>query len=498
MNDDLLTPDAKADIQGFVTSGYGHLSHAAYLCVEILDRLQAQSWLQELLPHVTPATSWRARPDAPKERPHRALNLAFTARGLEAIGLSRVALRSFPEDFLDGIASTRRSQILGDWGSSAPEAWEVGGPSAPPIHLLLMLHATTRAHLDTWLADLRAGLRKRPGLAEHAAVAQGGYRPSHDREPFGFFDAAAQPQIAGIKGRGVRTGEFVLGYVNEYNFHPASPVVPQAEDPENVLPVSRNPHRAGYHDLGRHGTFVVYRKLQQDVAGFWTFLRSESVRHKGAPDPDFMIWLASKMVGRWPSGAPLALQPEPGDGPHPPTDDFLYAESDPAGLACPFGSHIRRTNPRDQIRPSGPAESLNMSARHRIMRRGRVYGEPLFDPMLLDRPDDPQTRRLLLELADDGAARGVHFFCVNASIKRQFEFVQQAWVNNPRFNGLVNNRDPLGGDNDPDAETPSVMIVPGRPEGLRTAPLPRFITVRGGAYLFMPGLRALRYLSVLG
>jgi hypothetical protein len=102
---------------------------------------------------------------------------------------------------------------------------------------------------------------------------------------------------------------------------------------------------------------------------------------------------------------------------------------------------------------------------------------------------------MLLNLQDDGQARGIHFFCVNASIRSQFEFVQQAWVNNPRFNGLVNNRDPIGGDNDPTASAPSAMHIPGQPTGLRTAPLPRFIIVRGGAYLFLPSLTALRFLA---
>jgi deferrochelatase/peroxidase EfeB len=263
--------------------------------------------------------------------------------------------------------------------------------------------------------------------------------------------------------------------------------------------VSKNPYRQEvYHDLGINGTFVVYRKLAQDVAGFWRYLQRESIRHKGKADATFMIWLASKMVGRWPNGAPLVLAPEASQNHIGPSDDFLYAQSDPVGLACPFGSHIRRTNPRDQIRPAGPTESLHMSARHRLLRRGRVFGAQLFDPLLLDHPDDPETQRTLIDLADDGQPHGIHFFCVNASIKRQFEFVQQAWVNNPRFSGLVNNRDPLGGDNNPAAASPSVMLVPGEPVGLRTAPLSRFIRVLGGAYLFMPSLTALRYLSRLG
>ena len=172
-------------------------------------------------------------------------------------------------------------------------------------------------------------------------------------------------------------------------------------------------------------------------------------RVKGELNPQFMVWLAAKMVGRWPSGAPLLLAPD-ADRPDLRTDDFLYASVDPDGLACPFGSHIRRTNPRDQVGPAGPVESLHMSARHRILRRGKLYGPPLFDHAALTQPENPEALRRMLDLQDDHQTRGVHFLCVNASLKDQFEFIQQAWVNNPNFGGLVDNRDPLVGDNDPE------------------------------------------------
>ena len=98
---------------------------------------------------------------------------------------------------------------------------------------------------------------------------------------------------------------------------------------------------------------------------------------------------------------------------------------------------------------------------------------------------------------DDGVARGIHFFCVNASIKSQFEFVQQTWCNNPRFGGLNDNKDPIIGDNGCPSQPPTYMTIPRQPSGYRTGALPRFVTVRGGAYLFMPSLTALRFLAAL-
>jgi len=491
-----LTPEAKADIQGFITSGYGHLPAGAYLFLEVRDRAQAQQWLQELRPHLTTAASWRSALDAPKRKPKRALNIAFTYSGLEALGLSQAALRTFPTEFRQGMASAERSRILSDIGKSDPAQWELGGPRNAVIHVVLILNAQTEADRDMWCGEVRQTLKDiHGGVVEHESSAQYGNRPEHSREPFGFFDGIAQPQIEGIKGSGVRTGEFILGYPNAYGFNPLSPVVPAMDDPTHILPRSANPYhrQARYRDLGRNGSYIVYRKLEQDVASFWRFLQDESLRLKGVVDPGFMVWLAAKMVGRWPSGAPLVLAPD-SDTPDLRTDDYLYAREDPQGLACPFGAHIRRTHPRDQIGPAGQIESLHMSSRHRILRRGKQYGPPLFDPTVLTRPDQPTALQAIVDLQDDGQSRGTHFLCANASIKSQFEFIQQTWANNPTFSGLANNRDPLVGDNDP-VTAPGGMLIPGIHSTIRTAPLPSFVTMRGGAYLFMPGLTTLRYLS---
>ena len=238
----------------------------------------------------------------------------------------------------------------------------------------------------------------------------------------------------------------------------------------------------------------MYRKLQQDVAGFWQFMKREAVRRTGAEDTDHMIWLASRCVGRWPSGAPLVLAPHADDPAAGDRDDFLYGD-DADGLACPLGAHIRRTNPRDVIKPYPTAQSLSMSEAHRLLRRARAFGPALFDPAVLTDPTNLAGRKALLELADDGNARGIHFFCVNASIRSQFEFVQQTWCNNPRFGGLNDNKDPIIGDNARTDQPSSHMTIPRRPFRVRTAALPRFVKVRAGAYLFMPSLTALRFLA---
>lgn len=494
-----LPDDVLADIQGFITSGYGHLSYAAYLFVRFLDAASARQWLARIAPDVTSARAWPKTADGEKLKPALVNNIAFTADGFAALGVPTRVLCTFAVEFQEGMTRELRSKILGDTEESDPEHWEFGGTSGAPIHAVVIAHAISVAALERACEAQRAMLAETAGgVVELAGTMQTGYRPDGDHEPFGFHDGVAQPSVAGIGGDGVPTGEFILGYPNHYGIVPPTPSVPADIDAARLLPALDNPyhHHARLHDLGLNGSYVVYRKLQQDVVGFWQFMKREAVRVTGKEDPAFMVWLAARCVGRWPSGAALALAPLADDPRLRDRDDFLYAD-DPDGLACPLGAHVRRTNPRDDLTPYPPAESLSMSEAHRILRRARVFGPTLFDPKDLADATSDACRTALLGLADDGRARGIHFFCVNASIRSQFEFVQQTWCNNPRFGGLDDNKDPICGDNDRKDELPSRMTIPATPRRLRTSPLPRFVTVKAGAYLFMPSLKALQFLSAL-
>jgi len=492
-----LGEEVLSDIQGFVTSGYGHLSHAAYLFLQFQQAAQARQWLALTTPAITSARSWPIGSNGEKIKPSVALNIAFTAGGIQAFGLPSEVLCTFPSEFQEGIASPDRSRVLGDTEESDPAQWELGGTAMPPIHAVLFIYAESATGLAAACRAQRTAIEDaQGGVVELFGSMQSGYRPDDNREPFGFHDGIAQPPIAGIHGNGVPTGEFILGYPNHFQIRPPTPVVPAALDREGILSALNNPYHADrpLRDLGRNGSYVVYRKLEQDVAGFWQFMKREAVRSTATANADYMIWLASRCVGRWPSGAPLALTPDVDDPRSGDRDDFIYG-GDTEGLACPFGSHIRRTNPRDVIKPYAPAQSLSMSEAHRLLRRARVFGPALFDASVLTDSAKPEGRRRLTELADDGNVRGIHFFCVNASIKTQFEFVQQTWCNNPRFAGLNDNKDPLIGDNARTDQTSSHMTIPRRPFRVRTAALPRFVRVKAGAYLFMPSLTALRFLA---
>lgn len=481
-----LTPPNREDIQGILLSGFGHLSYTYYLVLTVTDAVAAKAWLKQTIPAVTTAQRWPKDANGKTIKPDITLNLALTHSGLAVLWLVEKALNTFPREFIEGMAEPKRAEILGDTGASAPSQWEFGGDRGASVHLMVMLHGHSLEQLKDYAQTL---LGDGSGLA--VVAVEEGFRLPSKKEHFGFNDSVSQPEIKGLETPGsspsqvVATGEFLLGYPDGYGIFALTPVVPAADDPEHLLPGFPGTELPGYKNFGHNGSFMVYRKLSQDVARFWQYIDSQTRDAEGQPDPQAMKLIAAKFVGRWPSGAPLTLTPDQDKPELANQNDFLYLPTDAKGFGCPMGAHIRRTNPRDSLLDAPGQGSLMTSSRHRILRRGSLYGPPLFP---LDAIDQGQ---LPIDIQADGQERGLHFFCFNADIGRQFEFVQQTWANNPRFEGLYDNKDPLIGDND----GTGTMAMPRCPVRQRALNLPRFVGMQGGGYFFMPSIRALRYLT---
>ncbi|MGH9477963.1 MAG: Dyp-type peroxidase, partial [Terriglobales bacterium] len=410
----------------------------------------------------------------------------------------------FSAEFLSGMAGqSSRSRRLGDVGASAPANWGWGGPGKMP-HLLLMVYARPGA-LAAWCGQIQGPLWQ-------AAFEVMECLPTSDLtgvEPFGFQDGVSQPAldwecVREPEGQQqaysnlVALGEFLLGYPNEYGQYTDRPLLAPA--PANAgLPWSAEV--PGQRDLGKNGTYVIFRQLQQDVRGFWRYLDGQA-----NGDPALRQQLAEATVGRRMNGdpmLPLRAQPIAGlDARQVARNQFTY-DADPDGARCPFGAHVRRANPRNADLPAGTSgwldrlwrtlgfgtrgyrDDLLASARfHRLLRRGREYGPGLSAAQAVD------------ELPDTGE-HGVQFLCIGASILRQFEFIQNAWMTNTKFNGLSGESDPVLGNRAPVAGCPAsgnFSIPRAQQAPARLAEVPQFITVRGGAYFFLPGLGALRYL----
>lgn len=450
-----------SDIQGLLVRGYARLPYATFLLLGIEPAAKARSSLRKWADEVTDGEAAPARV---------AMNVALTGEGIRSLTGRPELPEGFSHAFDSGMTTPYRSRLLGDVGPDDPADWRWGGTSTPHVHVAVLLYAASEPDLDAVVRRVVAeaeagGLRLLERLDTDVLT---------DREHFGFRDGIAQPTIEGLPRAAhefdvVRAGEFILGYENEYGQRTERPLLPAERDPDRLL--RRDPEGRGAADLGRNGSYLVIRQLRQDVDGFWAYMEDAS-RRAGDSEPDAKVRLAAKFVGRWPSGAPLVLSPERDDPSLAEENAFGYHRSDPFGTACPAGAHIRRSNPRDSLAPSpGTERSWEVGRRHRLLRRGRAYSG--HDSV-------------------DGTERGVHFLCLNANLARQYEFVQHSWANDPAFNGLHQADDGLVG---PRVHGDSMFVEPAWPIRRRHHDLPRFVQVRGGAYFYLPGIAALRYLA---
>ncbi|PYP37329.1 MAG: peroxidase [Gemmatimonadetes bacterium] len=405
-----------------------------------------RDWLAAISEKVQSAAQVRAGPT----QDARWVTVACTWNGLRALGLDEKSLASFPEEFKQGMAA--RAEMLGDTGPNAPAQW-AGGLASTDLHAIAILFAKDAAERGRCQAEHEKLLAKAKGVEVLSSLDLEATPPfdyAHDH--FGYRDRLSQPVIEGSgeeptpgSGAPLKPGEFILGYPDEDG--------PPANQPQPAV-------------LSKNGSYMAYRRLEEHVGKFRDFLRE----HGKTPEEQEL--LAAKLMGRWRSGAPLVLAPDKDDpalGADPKrNNDFNYKEMDPHGYAVPLGSHIRRMNPRDT------AANIN---RRRMIRRGATYGPPL--------PEGAP---------DDGVERGIAAFVICASLVRQFEFAQNVWINDRNFHELGNERDPIIGTQDGTLE----FKIPKRPVRRKITGLPAFTTVRGGAYFFLPGLKALRYLASLG
>jgi deferrochelatase/peroxidase EfeB len=545
------------EIQSLILGGLGFLRHGAAILFALGDNVPAaKAWLRGTMPSIA-FSDGRSLPQA------TILGLAATA--LSRLGLPEDSVATFPPAFIDGMAAPWRLRALGDVGENAPKYWWWGGPDHDRIDGVLVLYAHEEVELRALIESSVAGL-KRHG---HTHVRTVPFRELADRntsaaeqfqakcEPFGFVDGISQPVIRGtykaLRGADpihlVEAGEFILGYPDNRGYLPPGPTLAAIHDPDNLLPLSADSSLQfnsnvvnADRDLGRNGSYLVIRQLEQDVDAFWKVCRREGKRLQASfpagvtASPEEFI--AAKIVGRWRDGSPLvryprypatdaasshplsriaavgpvqhpAVQipsapapvrsvrmlaaarradavkdtkvevetmdtaPSAPDAPPPkpkpefePDNDFLFGTEDPQALRCPFGAHIRRANPRESFEP-GSLEQLAITNRHRIMRIGRFY-----------RPKR-------------GQKKGLFFMCLNGDLERQFEFVQQTWVQSPTFHGLANERDPLIADSGGQCG----YTIPSRAGPVRLNGLQHFVQTRGGGYFFLPGRRFLNYLA---
>lgn len=431
------------DIQHFLMSRPPARA-ARYEFLTFKSAAAGRAWLAGLVDRVGTANSvGSSEPDS------RWVTIGFTWNGLRSLGVDEASLATFPEEFRQGMAA--RAEIIGTTGYNHPEHW-VGGLASPQLHAIAILFACDVAERERCRLQHECHVKQCEEVELVSALDLEAIPPfDYAHEHFGYRDRLSQPVIDGTgveptpgSGPPIKAGEFFLGY-------------PDEEGPAVGLPQPEI--------LSRNGSYVAYLRMEEHVGAFRDFLRAHG------ETPEQQEWVAAKLMGRWRSGAPLVLAPDKDDrnlgADYQRNNDFNYGKMDPYGYGCPLGSHIRRMNPRDT--------AVNMS-RRKMIRRGGTYGPPL--------PEGAP---------EDGIERGIAAFVGCASLVRQFEFAMNVWTNDPNFHELGNERDPIFGTQDGTFD----MTIPKRPIRKRIRGLPAFTTIRGGAYFFLPGIRALRYLTSL-
>lgn len=504
------------DVQGNIVKGYGRYGYpkARYMFFEFVSPDAGRLFVRSLAPLITTGHPW----EDGTERPTATTNIAFSYQGLKHLGLPNETMHTFPDEFCMGMKA--RAEILGDDGPSAHSNWDPIWQNDKDIHMFLSINAKNLDALEGRYNEIQNLLNNRRGGVKQLFGHKGngndnlGYQDASaiyidgiptPKEHFGFTDGISDPYFKGcgshasnVIGGGKRTrqdpatlegwqpletGEFLLGY----------------RDEAKELPVAPSPRL-----LSMNGTFMVYRKLHQNVGSFNQYLKNIAQDY-----PDGEEALKAKLVGRWSNGAPLSLFADQASA-----DEFIAKmqqaqlqlrnattedekatasahygtlrkqltgfdfHDDIDGQRCPMGSHIRRANPRGCLE-YGVKDAYDTPGalvdRRRILRRGLPYGEVT----------DPNS--------DDGD-HGIVFMALNASIFRQFEFVQQQWINYGNDFKLSNEKDPLIGNQNGSEH----MIIQGQSADkppFFCANIPRFVTTRGGEYFFIPSLTAIRMIA---
>ena len=507
------------DIQGNVIRAYGRFGYpvARYVFLNIRDADKGREFVGEITKKVTTSVEW-GKGAGEIEKPKWTVNIAFSYQGLKDLGVPRSSLVGFSPEFASGMKE--RKDILGDDGPSSPEHWdpiwrENRETREKDVHIFISLNARSPAFLEESYAWLQSVV----GQFQGSVVVLGGHRgddgalldyqdakivledgkPSA-KEHFGYTDGISDPVFEGVpydanlvNGRGkqmddgtwapLATGEFLLGHIDEAREYPPAP--------SPVL-------------LSRNGTYMVYRKLHENVATFESYLEEHGKKFPGGKE-----LLAAKFVGRWrDNGAPLVRAPDVASkakfdeqyaaadelGKDKLLSDFTY-DDDMNGAKCPFSSHIRRINPRSSLEmiqdEKGPPGSFKVSKgafdtpgalanRRRLLRRGLPYGE------VKDR-----TR-------DDGN-HGIVIMMVNADINRQFEFVQQQWINYGNDFKAGNDKEIILGNHSVLDKYPSKAVIEVDPNSDQApyilSKIPRLVETRGGEYFFIPSMTALRMIA---
>ncbi len=436
---DLNDADAEQflkNLQGNILKGHGR-NRAAHVFLDFhgAEVHQAKQWITTAArSRFTSAFGQQQQTDSGATG-HTLTTFSMSAEGYKHLGLE------IPDDKSFRKGMRERGSKLND---PAPQAWEPAyATPADRLHALVIIANEDETKLANEVATLRAEIEGLGASVVH--VEPGNQLRNADGEAiehFGYRDGVSQPNF------------FVQTDADD------NPDFDQTTRLGLVLEKKR-----GFDNA--FGSYLVFRKLEQDVRGFNEAV--ERVADQLGMNPDLAGAMA---VGRFKDGTPVVkhAQAQGSDGDK---IDFDF-DDDPKGRRCPFHAHIRKANPRNEV-----PLLINIVAqeqRRRIARRGITYGV---------RGDTDATS----EPPSGGV--GLLFMCYQSDIRRQFEFIQRRWANNPDFLKSNTGPDPViaqGDDDEHDEEDwPNWPQAWGSKKKVRI-PFGEFVSLRGGEYFYTPSL----------
>jgi len=508
---------ARDDIQGNIIPGFNK-DHQQFLFLRFGTAESARRWCGGIAPSLASmheVLSFRREFRAQRlalgvrEPGMRAswVSVAFSHRGISTLAGRRQADEFGEQSFRQGLAE--RSTFLGDPSDPAHpghrDNWVVGGPGTE-ADALVIAAADRPADLDATVAEIRrtATDHGMELLFEQRGQTLPGNLQGH--EHFGFKDGISQPGIRGAQSA-LPGDELTPRYLAETDpraqlfAKPGQPLIwpgqvllgEPRQDP--LDPAVASPAATNFPDWARRGSYLVCRRLRQDVVAFWDFAATLAAELDTSP-----VRAAAILVGRWPSGAPLSRCPDRDDavlaGDEFANNHFLFddatrgavlvpitgypgdshtaADQDILGRVCPPAAHIRKMNPRDGATDFGsPADTLMRL----MLRRGIPFGEPLAGV------PDPSPELLAAE-------RGLLFAAYAATIEDQFEFVTRRWANSA-VQPNVGGHDPIIGQRERRDGRSRTIDLPTAAGGARTHRLDReWVVPTGGGYFFAPPISA--------
>ncbi len=518
---------ATQEIQGNILGGFNK-DHQTLLFLKITQVAAAKQWLRTIEPYIATAAEvikFNQLFKSTRDRRHGQegtvrstfINVAFTYDGLKK--LTPDADQFTDASFKAGLHN--RSAALGDPTDPSapghPSQWVIGAAHNVP-DLVVIVGSDDQPRLQETVQWLESSFCM--GLeVMYKQEGEGLPGPLAGHEHFGFKDGISQPGIRGRlpeaphafltpreaidkatgkidinKGKPgqdvLHAGEFVFGY-------PTQNPQPPKNGGLNIEPgaiATAGPAWA------TNGSYLVFRRLRQDVKGFQSFIKATATT-LSATNPAFagitLEKLGAKFVGRWSSGAPILNAPDR-DNPKLANDlAFEFEAEDPQGLRCPFAGHIRKTYPRDMERDSGLNESDTQT--HRLLRRGIPFGKPYMGgcPVHPDRLLDTVTTWWESIVSNAPTDRGLLFLAYQTSIERQFEFVTNAWVNDPNFPDPGSGHDPILGQSQDESTRERTMVLQAeKPTNNATIKLPTdWVIPTGGGYFFSPSISGIKYLA---